>query len=77
MAYVDVDNTAGEREATEVLIDRGCRRIGTIAGPADMTAAEDRLAGWRQAMAAGRAAPTTRSSTATSPRTAASARPRR
>ncbi len=52
VAYVDVDNTAGEREATELLIARGCARIGTIAGPADMTAAEDRLAGWRQAMAA-------------------------
>lgn len=52
VAYVDVDNTAGERIATEVLVERGCRRIGTIAGPADMTAAEDRLAGWRQAMAA-------------------------
>ena len=25
-------------------------RIGTIAGPTDMTASEDRLAGWRQAM---------------------------
>ena len=34
VAYVDVDNTAGEREATEVLIARGCTRIGTIAGPA-------------------------------------------
>ena len=52
VAYVDVDNTAGERIATEVLLERGCWRIGTIAGPADMTAAEDRLAGWRQAMAA-------------------------
>ena len=50
VAYVDVDNIAGEREATEVLIERGCTRIGTIAGPSDMTAAEDRLAGWRAAM---------------------------
>ena len=51
MAYVDVDNMAGEREATEVLIARGCTRIGTIAGPPDMTAAADRLDGWRKAMA--------------------------
>jgi len=50
--YVDVDNVAGEREATQVLIERGCRRIGTIAGPSDMTAAQDRLDGWRQAMRA-------------------------
>lgn len=52
VAYVDVDNVSGERQATEVLVERGCRRIGTVAGPADMTAGEDRLAGWRQAMAA-------------------------
>ena len=52
VAYVDVDNYAGERLATEVLIDRGCKRIGTIAGPTDMTAAEDRLDGWRRAMSA-------------------------
>ncbi|WP_244242500.1 LacI family DNA-binding transcriptional regulator [Nocardioides seonyuensis] len=50
VAYVDVDNIAGGREATEVLIERGCTRIGTIAGPSDMTAAEDRLAGWQAAM---------------------------
>ena len=50
VAYVDVDNTAGGREATELLVARGCTRIGTIAGPADMTAAADRLAGWHQAM---------------------------
>ena len=50
VAYVDVDNVAGEREATEALVARGCTRIGTIAGPADMTASEDRIVGWRQAM---------------------------
>jgi len=50
--YVDVDNVAGGRIATELLIERGCRRIGTIAGPDDMTAASDRLAGWCQALAA-------------------------
>ena len=52
VTYVDVDNVAGGREATRVLIDRGCRRIGTIAGPADMTAAVDRLHGWHEAMGA-------------------------
>jgi DNA-binding LacI/PurR family transcriptional regulator len=49
--YVDVDNVAGGREATRHLVERGCRRIGTVAGPEDMTAAVDRLTGWRQAMA--------------------------
>ncbi|WP_310529628.1 substrate-binding domain-containing protein, partial [Nocardioides sp.] len=52
VSYVDVDNLNGGQTATKALIERGCRRIGTIAGPADMTAAEDRLAGWRQAMTA-------------------------
>jgi DNA-binding LacI/PurR family transcriptional regulator len=50
VTYVDVDNVAGGRDATRLLIDRGCRRIGTIAGPADMTAAVDRLQGWHEAM---------------------------
>ena len=50
VAYVDTDNVAGEREATRVLMNRGCKRIGTIAGPTDMTAGVDRLDGWRAAM---------------------------
>ena len=54
VAYVDVDNIAGEQQATEVLVARGCTRIGTIAGPSDMSAAIDRLAGWAQAMARAR-----------------------
>lgn len=52
VTYVDVDNAAGGREATRLLVERGCRRIGTIAGPGDMTAAVDRLQGWREAMGA-------------------------
>ncbi len=48
--YVDVDNLAGGRQATEYLLQRGHRRIGTIAGPTDMPASIDRLAGWRQVM---------------------------
>ena len=71
VAYVDTDNVAGEREATRVLMNRGCKRIGTIAGPADMTAGVDRLDGWRAAMRDAGLAPTTRSPTATSPRPAA------
>lgn len=52
VAYVDTDNVAGGREAAQLLLDRGCRRIGCIAGPADMTAGVDRLEGWRSVMAA-------------------------
>ncbi len=49
--YVDVDNVDGAAQATRHLLARGCRRIGTIAGPADMTAAVDRLRGWRDSLA--------------------------
>jgi DNA-binding LacI/PurR family transcriptional regulator len=50
-AVVDTDNVLGGRIATEHLIALGRRRIGTIAGPADMSAGIDRLAGWRAALA--------------------------
>jgi len=48
--YVDVDNTGGGRMATEHLLGIGRRRIGTIAGPQDMSAGIDRLAGWSAAL---------------------------
>ncbi len=50
VAYVDTDNLAGGRQGASALIDRGCRRIATIAGPDDMSAGVDRLEGWRSAM---------------------------
>lgn len=50
LAYVDTDNVAGARLATEHLIGLGRRRIGTIAGPQDMAVGVDRLAGWRAAL---------------------------
>lgn len=57
LSYVDTDNRLGGELATEHLISAGCRRIGTVAGPTDMTAAEDRLSGWRSALTrAGRSA---------------------
>jgi LacI family transcriptional regulator len=48
--YVDVDNALAATEGTRYLIERGRRRIGTVAGPGDMPAGIDRLAGWRTAM---------------------------
>ncbi len=48
--YVDVDNTGGGRMATEHLLRIGRHRIGTIAGPQDMSAGLDRLAGWSAAL---------------------------
>ena len=45
LAYVDSDNTGGARVATRYLLDRR-RCVVTVAGPADMTAAQDRLTGF-------------------------------
>lgn len=49
--FVDVDNVAGARVATQHLIERGRTRIATIAGPLTMPVGIDRLAGWRAALA--------------------------
>jgi DNA-binding LacI/PurR family transcriptional regulator len=55
VSYVDVDNVQGARSAVEHLIATGRRNVATIAGPADMSAGIDRLAGYHQALdAAGR-----------------------
>lgn len=50
VAWVGVDNTGGGRLAAQRLVSRGCTRIGTISGPKDMSAAQDRLAGFRSAV---------------------------
>lgn len=49
--YVDTDNVAGALLATRHLLERGRRRLGSIAGPADMSAGIDRLEGFRRALA--------------------------
>jgi DNA-binding LacI/PurR family transcriptional regulator len=51
-SYVDVDNTGGARGAVSHLVDRGCQAVAHIAGPQDMIAGRDRLAGYREAIAA-------------------------
>ena len=50
--YVDVDQVAGVTRAVRHLIDSGRRRIATIAGPQDMVAGIERLAGYRETVAA-------------------------
>lgn len=45
--YVDVDNFEGGRLAALHLSSTGRTRLGVVTGPLDMTAAADRLAGWR------------------------------
>ncbi|HEU4948949.1 MAG TPA: LacI family DNA-binding transcriptional regulator [Kribbella sp.] len=52
VSSVDVDNVAGARTAVEHLLSIGRRRIGTVTGPLDMTAGLDRLAGFKETMAA-------------------------
>jgi DNA-binding LacI/PurR family transcriptional regulator len=50
--YVDVDHFGGVCRAVEHLVSRGRRRIATIAGPQDMVAGIDRLAGYRTTLSA-------------------------
>jgi DNA-binding LacI/PurR family transcriptional regulator len=50
ICYVDSDNTAGARAATELLIARGANRIATITGRMDMSAGVDRLLGYQDAL---------------------------
>jgi len=51
-SYVDADNLGGAERATRYLIESGRTTVATVAGPQDMTAAVDRLLGYRKAMAA-------------------------
>ncbi|PPK98557.1 DNA-binding LacI/PurR family transcriptional regulator [Kineococcus xinjiangensis] len=48
--YVDSDNTAGGALAAQRFLATGRRCIAAVSGPADMTAAADRLAGFRSAL---------------------------
>jgi DNA-binding LacI/PurR family transcriptional regulator len=50
MPYVDNDNIGGSTEAIQHLLDQGRRRIATISGPLDMTAAQDRLSAYRETL---------------------------
>ncbi|PRX96740.1 LacI family DNA-binding transcriptional regulator [Allonocardiopsis opalescens] len=51
VSYVDLAHRDGARLAADRLVARGCRRVATIAGPLDVPASQDRLAGFREAMA--------------------------
>ena len=52
LSYVDVDNRRGAMQAVAHLVEQGRRRIGVLAGPQDMVAGVDRLAGYRTAIEA-------------------------
>jgi DNA-binding LacI/PurR family transcriptional regulator len=49
--YVDVDQRGGVTAGVRHLLERGRRRIATIAGPQDMVAGVDRLDAYRQTLA--------------------------
>ncbi|GAA2638176.1 LacI family DNA-binding transcriptional regulator [Dactylosporangium fulvum] len=51
-SFVDVDQRAGVRMAVDRLAARGRRCLATITGPLDMPAAQDRLSGFEEAVAA-------------------------
>ena len=56
LTTVDADNFGGSRDLTAYLLGLGYRDIAYIAGPEEVSTAEDRLAGFRHAMkTAGRA----------------------
>jgi DNA-binding LacI/PurR family transcriptional regulator len=50
--FVDVDNVQGAELAVAHLVERGRRRIATIAGPADMAAGSSRFEGYVAGLAA-------------------------
>lgn len=52
LPYVEVDHRTGVQLAADLLVSQGRRRIGTVAGPQDMPAAQERLEGFRGALAA-------------------------
>jgi LacI family transcriptional regulator len=54
---VVVDNELGARQATEHLLAAGARRIACVTGPARVSTASERLAGYQAALRAGGAAP--------------------
>src|SRR5690606_3494847 len=47
---VVVDNRLGAREATALLLEAGYRRVACISGPADVSTAEERRAGYAEAI---------------------------
>ncbi|GEL07926.1 LacI family DNA-binding transcriptional regulator [Salisediminibacterium halotolerans] len=48
---ISVNNSRGAYEATEHLINSGCRSVAHISGPANSKDSQERLAGYKQALA--------------------------
>ncbi|PPK94291.1 DNA-binding LacI/PurR family transcriptional regulator [Kineococcus xinjiangensis] len=52
--FVSTDNAVGARLAVRHLVEAGCHHIATVTGPMDMSAAQDRLEGFRAELRAHR-----------------------
>ena len=50
MPYVAADDRGGARLMTQFLLDRGARRLTTVAGPGDTAGGVERLAGFRDVL---------------------------
>jgi DNA-binding LacI/PurR family transcriptional regulator len=50
LTYVAADDRGGARLMTQYLLDQGCQRIATVAGPADTAGGVERLAGYRDVL---------------------------
>ncbi|WP_433381927.1 LacI family DNA-binding transcriptional regulator [Actinoplanes sp. CA-142083] len=50
MPYVAADDRGGARLMTRYLLDRGARRLATVAGPGDTAGGVERLAGFRDVL---------------------------
>ena len=51
LSYVDLDHREGGRLAAQRLLECGCRRLATVAGPLAVSAGHERLAGFREMLA--------------------------
>ena len=51
ISYVDLANDAGAALAADHLVRSGRQRVGLISGPVDVPASQDRITGFRRAMA--------------------------
>ena len=56
--FVGLDNRRGGELATRHLLEAGHRQVWHISGPSDWPEAEQRIAGWREALAAAGVSPT-------------------
>ncbi|MDU0294279.1 LacI family DNA-binding transcriptional regulator [Saccharothrix longispora] len=51
ISYVDLDHQAGAKLAADLLVELGCAQVATVTGPLDVPASQNRLTGFRDAMA--------------------------